>query len=298
MSITTYSALDALLVNNTSHAIRGNDLNDWLDSSFSTSPYVAKTTAYTATESDEVINVSSASGVAITLPACASTRVGKIYTVRKGSNDGARVVLMPSGADTINGLSSVQINRTGDYVTVINTGAGYLIIASEGWFRSRVFAQSADVTVANTTSETSLVGSGSGFTSMPALFYTQYAVLRVKARGIISNTGTPNIQMRFRGGSAGTTELATTNNIATASSLSNTGWTLDLTLTCRTTGASGTAAVNGYLTIGTNTYPLANTTTKTIDTTGVQAHSVSVFWGAASASNTITCQELSLNLER
>lgn len=295
MTIKAYSYFDGVFVTNTSHSITGNDVGDFADSAMGVVAYVVKTSGYTAAESDEVIDVSSAVDVTITLPACASTRVGKRYTIRKLLDNSGVVNITPSGSDTMNGVTRISLVRIYHFVTLVNTGSAWMVIASQGWFSGLLYVCNTTNSFADTAAEASLGGLGSGATTLPAFFYKANSVLRVKARGYVSNTGTPTLTLKVKHGS---TVLASTGAITTASGLSSTGWALDVTIVCRTTGASGTLMAQGEARIGSTFYPMVNTSATTVDLTASQAIDITGQWGTANPSNLIACAENTYHLER
>ncbi len=287
----------SILVTNTDESIDGADSGNLAYSAIGRRDYVAKTSSYTAVDDDDVINLSSASNQAITLPACASTRVGKTYTIRKGSNNGTAVNILTTGGNTINSGSYAQISSIGDHITVLNTGSEWLIINQHGWFNGRLFVNNASATVANTGTETTITPAGVGSTTLPASFFLAGTTVTIKASGYYGVTGSPVLVMRLLGGSAGTTEWGTTTNSPTGT---NAGWSSELNLICRTAGASGTVFIQGWLMInnGTTTAMFVNTATETVDTTVANVLSLVADWSAASASNTITCTNFTITHNR
>lgn len=159
-----------------------------------------------------------------------------------------------------------------------------------------LFSQTVSVEVKNTTTETTLTGSGRGTLTLPADFLKVGKTLRVTARGIFSTTGTPNLRLRvLLGGSSGV--LISTGSFATPSSVTNRGWVLECLVTCYSVGASGTAFSQGEARISTSAtdgvlIDATNAATKTIDTTSALALDVVAMWGTARNSNTITCTNL------
>jgi hypothetical protein len=128
-----------------------------------------------------------------------------------------------------------------------------------------LFAQTASVTVANTVTETTLLGSGSGTLTLPANFLKVGTSLRLRAAGYHSSTGNPTITIRIK---LGSTTIATMSG--TGGNGTNDSWEVNLDLTVRTVGASGTIFAQGKyaelhsagLVAGSD-----NTVTTTIDTT-------------------------------
>lgn len=284
----------SILVTNTDESIDGADSGNLAYSAIGRRDYVAKTSSYTATDDDDVINLSSASNQAITLPACASTRVGKTYTIRKGSNNGTAVNILTTGGNTINGASYVQISKIGSFVTVQNTGSEWLIIGQHGWFNGLSFANTDTTSVNTSTSELSLIPTGTGYTTFPAAFFTAATAVQMRLFGSVSNTSTPTLTLKFKLGSV----VCTTGAITTASGLSSTGWTMVAQAVCMTTGGSGLFWLEGMVTLGANNYPVYVGGPHTLDTTGALALAITAQWGTSSASNTISCANLSVSFQR
>lgn len=298
-SIKTYDEHAAILVTNQSKSISGNDSGNLMASTLGVVPIVTKTSNYTATENDEVI-IAASSCATVTLPAVASTRVGKQYTIyhARGIGASASVRVVTTGADTIEpgGGTAFPLCRNYDFMTLVNRSDRWEVIADKGVTSGLIFPQVAAVTVASTASETTLMGAASGgITTLPADFYKAYTILKVQARGYVSNTGTPTLRMKFKHGA---TILVDTTAITTASGLSNTGWEFKCEIVCRGTGGSGTVMAQGDFNISSNHYPMVNTSTSTIDTTATQAMGFTAQWGTSSASNTITCEQLIIEVLR
>src|SRR5215213_7080434 len=92
-------------------------------------------------------------------------------------------------------------------------------------------AQTASVTVANTTSETSLWGTVDGSLTIEANYFNRAGKsMRIHQAGYLSSTGSPTLTIRAK---AGSTVLASTGAISVGGSLSNAGWWLDVLITCR-----------------------------------------------------------------
>lgn len=103
--------------------------NDLMASAYGRLAYVSKNVDYTATEDDEIIDVD-ASGAArtITLPAVATTRVGKRYVVAKTDNSVNTVTVDGAGSEVINSATTKVISTQWNGLFLINTGAKWL-----GW---------------------------------------------------------------------------------------------------------------------------------------------------------------------
>jgi hypothetical protein len=144
----------------------------------------------------------------------------------------------------------------------------------------------ADATVANTAVETSF----GPFYTLPASFLVAGRSIRLRATGTFSTTGTPNLRLSLY---LGGTLINGTGTQAAPTGVTNRGWTVDVVITCRTTGATGTVMTNGYAIITTTNiagaiWDMENTGTQTIDTTTTLSVDLKAAWSAASPSNTIT----------
>jgi len=144
----------------------------------------------------------------------------------------------------------------------------------------------ADATVANTVTETTVIGTLKTGDSLQfaADTLTIGKTIRVTVRGIVSNTGTPTLNIIAK---LGGTTIFSSGAITTASGLSDSGFAVHGDITIRTTGASATLASGGILTIDGNTYDMPDAG-NTINTTGALTLDVTATWGTADASNTIT----------
>lgn len=146
---------------------------------------------------------------------------------------------------------------------------------------------------------------GAGYT--PANFWLpSYGIsksLLVKAFGVLSTTGTPNLTL---GVSANTTQgtynssgiLATTGAVAQASSVTNVPWELEVLISNVTTGGSGTFLAGGMVKVYTASTTIQSmrisssaanpNTAATLSTQSAYYIELFATWSAASASNTLT----------
>lgn len=153
-----------------------------------------------------------------------------------------------------------------------------------------LFTQTSTVTVANTTTETTITNGGVGSLTLPANYLIAGRSFRIFGSGYHSNLNTDTLRVKVKLGSV---VLLDTGAQASGAS-TNDGFIISAIVTCRTTGASGTVMAQGEYKeyTGTpsahDTYQLVNTATTTIDTTASNDISVTVQWGTASASNTIS----------
>lgn len=164
-----------------------------------------------------------------------------------------------------------------------------------------LFTGTADKTVANTSSETSGVpAAGTGSMTLPANFFDVGRSIRIKGGGIFSTLITPgNLTVKVKYGSTVMASVTIGNLLASAT---NNAFDFECTITCRTTGASGTATTAGLISYETGTLArgmaaLNNTgATATIDTTAAALIDVTVTWATANASNTLTTTTASMEI--
>lgn len=162
------------------------------------------------------------------------------------------------------------------------------------WNESISWTTTDGTAVANTTTETILFPN---FT-MPANYMQDGRVVRMRAFGKLSTTGTPTITFAIRWGGVSGTLLATTEAITCASGAANTNWSLEAYIQTRSNGSSGSLFVMGDVTVNltasTNTSGVFGVSgfdapaAVTVDLTADTALSITADWSAASASNTIT----------
>lgn len=182
-------------------------------------------------------------------------------------------------------LLAVHLYGQGGYIMGPSSGSG-------GGSSTQLFASTASATVANTGTETTIIGAGTGSLTLAANFFSAGQVLYVHATGIYSTiamtAGTLNIRLKF-----GSTVIVATGDVTATDNLTNEVWTLDVVVTCRTAGGSGTVIAESVFrpTVGTvvqNGWKMLNTSTVTVDTTATQAVQLTADWGTADPGNTIT----------
>jgi len=158
-----------------------------------------------------------------------------------------------------------------------------------------LFVQTQTVTVSSTTAETTLIGAGVGNVTLPAGFFVAGKSIGIKAFGIHSSAGGVTIRLRIKLGSTTILDTGATNS----GNDTDQGFSIDADICCRTSGVSGTVIGQGYyLEEGSNEKHagMVNTTTTTIDTTAALAVNLTAEWSTSSASNSISCTKLYLDV--
>jgi hypothetical protein len=164
-----------------------------------------------------------------------------------------------------------------------------------------LYAQTADsVDVTNTTTETTLIGSGVGTLTVGA---NQFAVgdsFRADFAGVMGAQNNETLRLRIK---AGSIVLADSGFQNLGSAISADVWSLSVNFTVRAVGAAGVASV---ATLGTFNFTKTNNGTvegfsfntlnnTTFDTTISNTLGVTVEWGAANIANTIYSDIFVLN---
>jgi hypothetical protein len=105
--------------------IRGKEVTA---SNFSTNgvTVVSSASPYTALAMDEIIVITTAGAYTVNLPAAADVP-NKIYTIKKGSNDGGGVTV--SASDNIDGSATYTIATYNDVIRLVSDGSTYYIIS-------------------------------------------------------------------------------------------------------------------------------------------------------------------------
>ncbi len=157
-----------------------------------------------------------------------------------------------------------------------------------------VFSQVVDVTVADTTDETSILGAGRGSKTLDAEVLDVGSVIVIVLQGHVSDTGTPTLDLKV---ALGGTEVCSTGAVTLAPTITEEGFTLRAEIVCRTTGAGGTVVAGGTFEYGAgNQHKLIKTAVTAVATDGALAVDVTADWGTDDASNTITSQIATISL--
>ena len=165
------------------------------------------------------------------------------------------------------------------------------------------FQQLDDKVIANTTDETSQLGTGGtdDTRTIKANMVSAGQCYSIRLNGLISCTGTPTGAIRIK---LGSTNLVVSGPTTLPSGLTNAFVETVFHFTVRSTGALGTVIGQGHtkLIVGAlgTTYnrQLTMTAPATIDFTADQAIDVTYQWGTASPSNTLTITNSMIKVAR
>lgn len=140
--------------------------------------------------------------------------------------------------------------------------------------------------------------------TIPANTLELCSEIELEAFGQFSNTSTPTLLLGFYYGAIAGSALAASSAVTTTTGATAWPWRIWYRGRVRAVGTSGSIVGQGVLYLGTaltafTVRPVpevAASRTVTIDTTAAKAITVGAQWGTSSASNTITCNEIALDL--
>lgn len=162
-----------------------------------------------------------------------------------------------------------------------------------------MFTGTTDATVANTTTETTLIPSGEGTVTIPANYLKAGKTITVEAWGIYTADASPST-LEIKASLGGVLLCTTGANTMTTSEGGQ--WHTTITFTCRTTGASGTVMSQGETrfnhAVGAGTtYWMRRSATNTVNTTGPLPFNLIGKHGAADADNSITLTNINITVK-
>ena len=154
-----------------------------------------------------------------------------------------------------------------------------------------IFVSTGQVT--NTTTETSVLGSGIGTLTFPGYSLFLGRTIRIQAYGILSTAAVPGtLRIKIK---LGTTVILDTEAQTAPSSLADLIWKVDAIITVRAVGSVTTVIGQGAFEhqavalAAMLSWGMTNTAAINVDLTTSQVLDVTVTWGTANASNDIRC---------
>lgn len=162
------------------------------------------------------------------------------------------------------------------------------------WTETIAWATADGTAVANTTTEAIIFPN----VTIPGNYMQDGRVLRLKAYGKLSTTGTPTITFALRWGGVSGTLIATTEALTNGSGVTNVNWSIEIMIIVRANGSSGTLLAMGDAVLHTSATAVLHNVfgvsgydapaVVTADLTVDSPLSLTADWSAASASNTLT----------
>jgi len=223
-----------------------------------------------------------------------------------GSNIAGAALILAGGKGSGNAAPGVLAQK---FPLVGASGTTLQALSSNSYnVPSKMFSATAAATVGNTTTETTLLGSGQGTKTIEAGMLRVGGTIRITALGFIGWTGTPTIQIRVKLGSA----TVLNSGAITPGTLTGVSFfRVEAEIVVRTLGATGTVIGQGVLLHGqpaaaagqvlliaagspnTGLFTTSDTTT-TLDTTASAAVDVTMQWGTANAANTVSITNVTI----
>jgi hypothetical protein len=199
-------------------------------------------------------------------------------------------LIRDEGTGTGNQAYNNRLINSGSGVSTFEVAGNSLVNTGR---RSTLFVATSSADVANTVTETTLLGSGIGGKALTASLLKPGATILLRLEGVYSTkasgAGTLNIKAKM-----GSTVVCQTTAQTVTDNLTSRRWSAEFILTCRTTGVSGTVFGQGQASLCTSAttgvvWEALNAATTTIDTTAAITFDVTGTWGTADASNSLTC---------
>jgi hypothetical protein len=167
-------------------------------------------------------------------------------------------------------------------------------MSKQVWQEALAWATADGTAIHTTTTETIIFPN----VTIPANYMQDSRVLRMRAFGKLSTTGTPTMTWAIRWGGVAGTLIATTEAITCMNNAVTVNWGLEAYIITRSNGATGTLLCFGDVTMqNAATTVLGNVfsvsgydapAVVTCDLTADTALSLTADWSASSASNTLT----------
>jgi len=212
--------------------------------------------------------------------------------------------------DTANSNTSITMRKDSNYTKIVTidrnpdlatSGSGIVQADANGTLSKGaeltalgIFAQTSTVTVANIATSQTLIGTVTGVTTLPANFFGVGKTIKVFVSGTYNQANGSQdcaLKLTIGGVSVGTITFSHNGGLTTVY------YDAEFTLTCRTTGASGTLQFMGIGRVNHTGSSLLNffqvsSTSASINTTGTLAIDLQADWVTADPSNSITASIL------
>jgi len=219
---------------------------------------------------------------------------GTIRSDRTVDLNGVYLALQNSGVDVFKIDASNVITFNNSYAFPIADGSANTVLKTDGagslsfgLATSGLYAQTVQSsTITNTTTETSIVGTGVGSLSVPADTFIVGDSYHAKIGGVLSAQNGDDITIKIKTGS---TILATTGTI-TLEAVTTLGWECELDFTVAAIGATGSMCTNGNFAYNRNTGSLEGYVfqdVETFDTTISNTLDITAEWGQAKTQDQI-----------
>lgn len=294
----TLSVLQGLFANNGTKAITAQRIRDFLVSVLGSRPQATVTADTVLNDDAEIVLVDASGGNRIiTLPALAAGIANKVFTIKKADTSANWVRIVPDnpGTQSIDGHNRAYLILPYSEIRLITDGSNWFVLSPSNALQKVIYALTANGQVQNTTTETSVIGTGQGAALIPPELLRVGRSVHIKARGFMEVTATPTIRLRLKLNSV--TILDST--AITLAAVTDGFFEFEAVLTCRVIGAGGQITAQGAAWYGANAgsaLPLISTAAISLDTTANQPIDLTAQWSAASADNNLVITNLEIGV--
>jgi len=212
------------------------------------------------------------------------------FATNNGTNTATRVAIKSAGNLSLYPMTGQTTN--GDFWNDSTQKTLQTFVAGiEQSLNGCIFTQTADKVIEDTTTATTMFGTGVGTLTIPADFWTLGKTIKIKIYGNIEDNSTPTARIK---GTLSGTPLVDSGAITLKGLSSVEEWQCEMIMTCRTIGSSGKiqTVINWEYETTTGSSPIERlnipSTLTTIDTTLSDTIDITFQWGTKSISNILT----------
>lgn len=255
-----------------------------------------------------VANVTNAYGITVNAPTGATNNYAGQFIGKVGFNLAAPTAFADVDASVAAnaslriraGVAPTTPNDSDFWNSSTNKSIDVFIAGITQHLQGTIFTQIANQTSTNVAGDVTMFGTGrTGDTkTLPANFWTIGKTIRVKIYGDMGAVAAATSTLKMKLGA--TTVLTSSVGVALPTLTNPQYFEVEMILTCRTTGATGTVTGAGRMiihdaTVTADLIQIVRTTT-TIDTTASQALDATFAFTVASATNTITTSNATIEI--
>ena len=205
------------------------------------------------------------------------------------------VVAVSEGSANANTLWMLTTNAT---ITLNSTALTWAKLGEPGTVERSLYNATANTSISNTTTETTLIGSGVGSLAIAANTITAAGNFRIRAAGLLTTGAAPGT-LRIRA-NFGTVVVLDTTAIIPPINLSSRTWTLDALVEVGAPGGSMTISGEARFEFGTGVQSEviaweATILNATADSTISNTFNLTAQWGLAATTETITGEIFALS---
>jgi hypothetical protein len=233
----------------------------------------------------------------------ANAVVTRLSVIQDGRIEWTGITTANAPAVSTAAAGAIFFDSTLSKFRVSQNGAAYVDLISTAPNVVNMWSSTSTATVANTTTETTVIGSGIGTVSIPANVAIVGTIIRIWWNASIKTTSTPSFEIKVKIGSSVFSTTGTIAMVDTSTLLVPIQGYIELTY--RVIGAGGQLAAFSTAQVGnpTGTWTSKVQTDKqgsltAVDTTIANNIDLTVQWGTASTNNSIAVEHTSVDIVR